>query len=75
MADIAILKTRLEEAEMALHKLMTGAREVKVKVDDYGETTFSETNMANLERYIAKLKQDIARALGRPRRKPLFIKF
>lgn len=75
MADVAILKTRLQEAENALHKLMTGAREVKVKIDDYGESTFSETNMVFLERYIAKLKNEIDHALKRVSRRPLFMRF
>ena len=75
MTDLITLKQRLREAETALHRLMMGEREVKVVVDDYGETTFSQVNRLDLQTYIARLKNEIAQAEGRPKRGPLFMKF
>ena len=75
MPSLVILKQRLEEAELALHQLNTGAREVEVRVDDFGMTEFSEVNVRDLERYIAHLRQAIAHAEGKPRRRPILMRF
>lgn len=75
MPSVVVLQQRLEEAELALHQLHTGAREVEVRVDDYGMTEFSEVNVKDLEHYIAKLRNEISMAEGRPRRRPILMRF
>ncbi len=75
MPDLATLQLRLTESEDALHHLMTGEREVSVTVSDYGATTFSQVTRKDLERYIADLKNQIARMSGRPSRRPLYARF
>lgn len=75
MPTLETLNQRLEEAETALHRLNTGEREVKISVGDYGMTEFSEVNVTALERYISKLKNDIAKLDGRRRRRPILMRF
>jgi hypothetical protein len=73
MADLATLKTRLAEAEEALHRLQTGDREVKVatigRAAEYGQT-----DAPKLERYIATLRSEIDRLSGRSRG-PIYLSF
>lgn len=73
--DLATLRKRLDEAETALHRLMLGELEVTVSVVGFGATHYSQTNRNQLERYIAKLKSDIARHMGLARRGPIFFRF
>jgi hypothetical protein len=75
MTTIAELQQRIDEAELALHKLMTGAREVTISVGGFGTTTYAETDSVKLEKYIAMLKQTIARKKGLARRGPLWVYF
>ena len=75
MLDLETLQTYLTEARTALHMLMTGQREVQVKVMDYGETTFSQVTRRDLEKYIANLENQIARCQGKRGRSPLLIRF
>jgi len=64
MADLATLQTRLIEAELALHKLLTGTAEVEVEHGDMRlKYSNSVTAMQQLSSYIADLKAQIA-ALG-----------
>lgn len=66
MADLATLQTRLLEAELAHHKLMTGAQVVSVEHADMKTQYFSSvTSMQMLTAYIASLKSQIA-DLGGP---------
>lgn len=75
MPDIATLRTRLEDAENALHSLMIGEREVEVTVSNYGATKFSAVNRKDLERYIADTKNQIGRISGRSSRRPIYVNF
>lgn len=59
MADIATLQTRLEEAEAAYHKLLTGARVVEVQHGDM-RTKYTEAESGALATYIAQLREQIA---------------
>ena len=77
MADTATLQTRLLEAELAYHKLMTGAASVQVQQDDM-QVTFNIASVDRLRTYIAELKSQLAAAgavdvstIGR--RKPLYV--
>lgn len=73
MTDLATLKTRLAEAEEALHRLQMSDREVKVstigKAVEYGQT-----DATKLETYIAKLRSEIDRLSGRSRG-PIYLSF
>ncbi len=62
MADLAVLRTRLTEAETAYHRLMTGEREVEVEFSDGRRNRYSETTASNLKRYIDELRAEIAGA-------------
>lgn len=64
MADLATLQARLDEAEAAEHALMTGMKAVEVTGSTGSKVRYSETNFAELQRYIAKLKAAIASASG-----------
>ena len=72
--DKETIKTRLAEAEEAYHQLMIGAREVSVNVGNFGSVTYSQTNRAALEAYIADLKAKLAEAKGYPTLKRKIIK-
>ena len=64
MADLATLQTRLLEAELAYHKLLTGSSEVEVEHGDMRvRYANSVTAMQELSGYIENLKSQIA-ALG-----------
>lgn len=69
MADLATLKTRLSEAESALHELELGRLEVSASFDDKA-VTFTRAEIPKLESYIRNLEMQIARAEGtsKPRR-------
>ncbi len=61
MADPATLQARLDEAEQALHELLTGRRAVTVDYDGT-RTQFTAAEEAKLRAYIDELK----RQLGTP---------
>lgn len=60
MADLATLQTRLLEAELAKHKLLTGTQEVEVDFNGI-RTKYanSVTQLQLLDSYIADLKTQI----------------
>jgi hypothetical protein len=65
MADLATLQARLAEAELAYHKLLTGAMEIEVEINGIRTQYFnSVTSMDRLQSYIAQLKAEIAAAGG-----------
>ncbi|PZP83316.1 MAG: hypothetical protein DI582_11170 [Azospirillum brasilense] len=68
MTDLATLQTRLAQAEEAHHQLMMGEKEVTVSVGGYGSTTYAQTSIDKLEQYIERLKAQISRTQGKPRR-------
>lgn len=70
--DIAQLKTFLLEAQLALHKLMTGTKEVTVEFGQNRRVTYSEINIAQLRRYITELESQIAVAEGGRGRGPFY---
>jgi hypothetical protein len=64
---------RLIEAELALHNLMTGSRVEEIDSPS-GRVRYTSANVADLERYIAQLKQQIE-AASRGNRKPILFEF
>ena len=63
MASLAELQARKLEAELALHRLMTGTQEVLVEHGDM-KTSFSAIKVGELRAYIADLQQQIEAAGG-----------
>jgi len=72
MADVNQLKTFLLEAQLALHKLMTGAKEVSVDFGQNRRVTYQEINIPQLRRYIGELESQIAIAEGGRGRGPIY---
>lgn len=66
ITNIEVLKTRLDQAEEAYHKLMIGEKEVTVSVGSFGSTTYNQASRTALESYISSLKSQIAAAEGTP---------
>lgn len=64
MADLATLQARLADAELAYHKLMTGALEVTVEHGDMRVETYVASDTNRLLAYISFLKGEIAKAGG-----------
>lgn len=58
MADAEVLQARLEEAETALHALMTGSKEVQVRHRDK-DVRFTQATLGELRAYIAELKSEL----------------
>jgi len=63
----------LTEAETALHRLMIGSRVEEIDSPS-GRVRYTNANVGDLERYIARLKQQIE-AASRGHRKPIFFEF
>ncbi len=70
MASTPELRTRLDEAETALHALMMGRREISVAYEGKS-VTYTRANMADLRAYIAELEGRI----GVGGRRPLGVSF
>ena len=75
MAMIGVLKQRLMEAEEAYHKLMIGEKEVSVSVGNFGSTSYNQTNISQLEKYISALKTQISKVEGRASRRVIRVVF
>ena len=75
MAMIDVLKQRLMEAEEAYHKLMIGEKEVSVSVGNFGSTSYNQTNISQLEKYISALKTQISKVEGRASRRVIKVAF
>ncbi len=75
MDTLGTLYQRLNEAETALHRLMTGELEVTVSVGGYGATTYAQVDSAKLSDYVTRLKCQIAVLERRSRRGPLLMRF
>jgi hypothetical protein len=73
MASSNLVTAWLSEAEIALHRLMTGSRIEEIDGPS-GRVRYTSTNVADLERYIARLKQQIE-AGSRGNRKPILFEF
>ena len=65
MATCADLQTRLIEAELALHRLLTGAQTQQVQ---YGEkrVAYTQASIAELQRYVSTLRSQVAACTGAP---------
>lgn len=72
---IDVLKQRLMEAEEAYHKLMIGEKEVSVSVGNFGSTSYNQTNISQLEKYISALKTQINKVEGRASRRVIKVVF
>lgn len=72
---IDVLKQRLMEAEEAYHKLMIGEKEVSVSVGNFGSTSYNQTNISQLEKYISALKTQISKVEGRASRRVIKVVF
>ena len=57
-------KLYLAEAEVSLHKLLTGSKEESVSFGAGKSVKYTATNIAELRRYISELKDEIAVAEG-----------
>ena len=75
MAMIDVLKQRLMEAEEAYHKLVIGEKEVSVSVGNFGSTSYNQTNISQLEKYISALKTQISKVEGRASRRVIRVVF
>lgn len=71
MATDEVLQARLEEAESALHKLNMGQSVVSISYEGH-ETQYNRTNVAQLERYVRKLKRELGQPVGSLSRKVYF---
>lgn len=67
MPDLATLQTRIEEAETALHELMTGTRAVDITSPTGARTTYQQADAPKLQAYIAELKGQAAAKQSKPR--------
>lgn len=77
MADTATLQTRLLEAELAYHRLQTGAAEVEVQHENM-QVKYSLASVDKLRLYIADLKGQLVAtgaldATASGRRKPMYV--
>lgn len=71
MASLATLQTWLSEAEIARHKLRTGAKVATMSVA--GRTlSYTQANAAELDAYIADLTKQIAEAQGGTNKRRVF---
>lgn len=71
LMDLPTLRLRLAEAQMARHQLLTGSKRERISRGGT-EITYTRADIGKLERYIAELQSDIARAEGGvPRRSTL----
>lgn len=59
MTDCATKKLWLAEAELALHKLLTGQAEVTVTFGSGKSVTYTQANIAQLKDYIADLQAQV----------------
>ncbi len=68
MTDLTTLRQRLADAENARHQLLTGSMRERISRGGT-DITYTRADIGKLERYIAQLQADIARAEGSaPRR-------
>lgn len=71
MPDLATLQTRLSEAEVAYHKLQTGALRASVTLADGESITYTQASRGELRRYIDELRNQIADLQGTKKRGPV----
>lgn len=73
--DCAQKKLWLAEAELALHKLLTGAREQTITFGSGKSVTYTAANINQLRDYIARLKDEVDECEGRGRARRSMIRF
>lgn len=61
MVDVAVLETRLAEAESALHNLQMGTMIQKITQPDGKEVVFTPANINRLVQYCAQLNRQLGR--------------
>lgn len=71
MADTATLEARLEDAETALHQLALGQQVTVVGYDGH-RTEFAPGDESRLRRYIATLRRQLGRQVGRGSHRVIF---
>lgn len=64
MSDCATKKLWLAEAELALHRLLTGSAEQTVSFGSGKSVTYTAANINQLKAYIADLKNQVAECEG-----------
>jgi hypothetical protein len=64
VTDCATKKLWLAEAELALHKLLTGQAEVTVTFGSGKSVTYTAASIAQLKAYIADLENQVAECDG-----------
>lgn len=64
MSDCATKKLWLAEAELALHRLLTGTAEQTVQFGSGKSVTYTAANINQLKAYIADLKNQVAECDG-----------
>lgn len=62
--DIPQKKVYLAQAELALHKLLTGTKEESVTFGSGKSVKYTQANLSELRRYINELKDQIAACEG-----------
>jgi len=67
MADLATWKTRLDAAEEAYHKLLTGDGVVEVHDQNGERVVYQRANISELSKYIRWLRDKIAQMEGKAR--------
>lgn len=60
MTSIIILQQRLEEAELAYHRLVMGEGVVQVTDQNRESVIYSKADLGKLKNYIAELKAEIS---------------
>jgi hypothetical protein len=73
MADSATWQARKDEAELALHRLATGAAVEEIAAPDGSRTRFGPGDMTKLQEYIKFCDQQIAQATTGNRRPIYFV--
>lgn len=69
---ITELRLKISEAEMALHRLQLGDKEVRVSFGNARATQWNEVNIPELRRYIGELKSELAVLTGKRGRGPIY---
>lgn len=64
MTDCATKRLWLAEAELALHQLSTGQREVKLTYGQSKGVEYNQANMSDLRAYITTLREEVAECDG-----------
>ena len=77
MTDCATKRLWMAEAELALHQLLTGQREVKLTFGTAKGVEYNQTNISELRAYIATLTEQVRECDGQPsgRRGPVRFAF